>query len=209
MGWAVGHVVVAVVLLTVLLPPAIDRRGERHPGGAYFQVFGVVLPLFVYAFLTGGWVARAAIDLFVPSPGVEDAAPRKAGARMTMNITGRMKIAIGKSIFTGAFCARSSACICRRCRKSAAWARRMPASDDPSWSDASTALAKRDHVLAAHALGEAAHGGPPGLADSQHRQDPAELFREWPVVRLREVVHRRVEAHSGLDRDGELVDEVR
>ena len=35
--------------------------------------------------------------------------PRNAGARIRTNITGRMKIAIGTSIFTGAFCARSSA----------------------------------------------------------------------------------------------------
>ena len=63
-GWAAAHVVVAVVLLTVLLPPAIDAVGASGiPAATYFQVFGVVLPLFVYAFLSGGWVARAAIDL--------------------------------------------------------------------------------------------------------------------------------------------------
>ena len=128
---------------------------------------------------------------------------------MTTNITGKMKIAIGKSIFTGAFCARSSACICRRWRKSAAWARRMPASGDPSWSDESTALANAIAFSLPDALGEAAHGRPPGLADPQPGQDPVELVRERPVVRLRQVADRGVEAHPGLDRDRELVDEVR
>ena len=63
-GWAAAHVVVAIVLLTVLLPPAIDAVGASGiPAATYFQVFGVALPLFVYAFLSGGWVTRAAIDL--------------------------------------------------------------------------------------------------------------------------------------------------
>ena len=128
---------------------------------------------------------------------------------MTKNITGKMKIAIGKSIFTGAFCARSSAYICRRWRKSAAWARRMPASGDPSCSDESTALENADRVLGADALGEAAHRRPPGLADPEPGQDPVELVREWPVVRVSQVADRGVEAHPGLDCDRELVDEVR
>jgi hypothetical protein len=34
---------------------------------------------------------------------------RKAGPRMTMNIAGKMKITVGKSILIGAFIARSSA----------------------------------------------------------------------------------------------------
>ena len=63
-GWAVAHVIVAMVLLTVLLPPAIDAvGGSGIPAATYFQVFGVALPFLVYAFLSGGWVTRAAIDL--------------------------------------------------------------------------------------------------------------------------------------------------
>lgn len=63
-GWAAAHVVAAIVLVTVLLPPAIDAVGASGlPAATYVQVFGVVLPLFVYAFLSGGWVARAAIGL--------------------------------------------------------------------------------------------------------------------------------------------------
>ena len=49
-------------LLTVVLPPldAIGASGiPRHVGSG----FGVALPLFIYAFLSGGWVTRAAIGL--------------------------------------------------------------------------------------------------------------------------------------------------
>ena len=62
--WATVHVVAAMVLLTVLLPPGIDAVGASGiPAATYAQVFGVALPLLVYAFLTGGWMARAAIGL--------------------------------------------------------------------------------------------------------------------------------------------------
>jgi hypothetical protein len=61
---AIVHVVAAMVLLTVLLPPAIDAVGTSGiPAATYVQVFGVALPLLVYAFLSGGWVTRAAIGL--------------------------------------------------------------------------------------------------------------------------------------------------
>ena len=63
-AWAAVHVVAAVVLLTLLLPPAIDAvGGSGIPAATYVQVFGVALPLLIYAFLSGGWIARAAIDL--------------------------------------------------------------------------------------------------------------------------------------------------
>ena len=63
-GWAAAHVVAAVVLLTLVLPPAMDAVGTSGiPAATYVQVFGVALPLFIYAFLSGGWVARAAIGL--------------------------------------------------------------------------------------------------------------------------------------------------
>ena len=61
---AVIHVVVAMVLLQLLLPfgfDAIDASGI--PAALYAKVFGVALPLFVYAFLSGGWTTRAAMGL--------------------------------------------------------------------------------------------------------------------------------------------------
>jgi hypothetical protein len=61
---AIAHVVAAMVLLMVLLPPAIDAVGASGiPAATYVQVFGVAFPLLVYAFLSGGWVTRAAIGL--------------------------------------------------------------------------------------------------------------------------------------------------
>src|SRR5581483_2821470 len=57
-----------------------------------------------------------------------------AGPRMTMNIAGKMKSTVGKSILIGAFIARSSAAAWRRSRESAACTRRMRPSEIPSWS---------------------------------------------------------------------------
>jgi hypothetical protein len=62
-GWAIVHVVIACVVLR-LLPLALDAiRGSGIPAVAYVELFGVALPLFVYAFLSGGWVGRAALGL--------------------------------------------------------------------------------------------------------------------------------------------------
>jgi hypothetical protein len=62
--WAVVHVVIACVVLRLLLPFALDGlRASGIPAVAYVEVFGVALPLFVYAFLTGGWAGRAALSL--------------------------------------------------------------------------------------------------------------------------------------------------
>ena len=61
---AIVHVIVAMVLLHLLLPfglDAVDATGV--PAADYVQVFGVALPLFVYAFLSGGWTTRAAMSL--------------------------------------------------------------------------------------------------------------------------------------------------
>jgi hypothetical protein len=61
---AIVHVVVAMVLLRLLLPvglEAVDAAGL--PAAVYVKVFGVALPLFVYAFLSGGWTTRAALGL--------------------------------------------------------------------------------------------------------------------------------------------------
>jgi hypothetical protein len=60
---AVGHTIIACLMLALLLPVAFDAIGTSGlPGVPYVQVFGVALPLLVYAFLAGGWTTRAAID---------------------------------------------------------------------------------------------------------------------------------------------------
>jgi hypothetical protein len=62
--WAVIQTVIACVLLQLVVPAAfavIDARAL--PGTVYLQVFGVALPLLVYAFLTGGWITRLAMGL--------------------------------------------------------------------------------------------------------------------------------------------------
>ena len=51
-------------ILTMLLPTAIDVVGASGiPAATYVQAFGVALPLFVYAFLSGGWVAKVALGM--------------------------------------------------------------------------------------------------------------------------------------------------
>jgi hypothetical protein len=65
--WAVGHVVAACVLLQLAVPVAlyvVDETGI--PGARFVDVFGVALPLLVYAFLSGGWATRAALGLLRP-----------------------------------------------------------------------------------------------------------------------------------------------
>jgi hypothetical protein len=61
---AIVHVIVAIVLLHLLLPVGLDAVDSAGvPAADYVQVFGVALPLFVYAFLSGGWTTRAAMGL--------------------------------------------------------------------------------------------------------------------------------------------------
>jgi hypothetical protein len=61
--WTLVHVGVACVVLR-LLPFGLDAiRATGIPAVAYVEAFGLVLPLFVYAFLSGGWVGRAAMGL--------------------------------------------------------------------------------------------------------------------------------------------------
>jgi hypothetical protein len=63
-AWAVIHAVVACVLLMLVLPLTFDAIHASGVFGAiYLQVFGIALPLLVYAFLTGGWTAKAAMGL--------------------------------------------------------------------------------------------------------------------------------------------------
>jgi hypothetical protein len=61
---AIVHVLVAIVLLHLLLPAALNTvDASGVPAALYVKVFGVALPLFMYAFLSGGWVTRAAMGL--------------------------------------------------------------------------------------------------------------------------------------------------
>jgi hypothetical protein len=61
--WAIVHVVVAYALLR-LVPIAIHATTSSSiPAARYVTVFGLALPLFVYAFLSGGWVARVAMGM--------------------------------------------------------------------------------------------------------------------------------------------------
>lgn len=63
-AWAVIHVVIACVALLLVLPVAFDAiSASGMPAAIYFEVFGVALPLLVYAFLTGGWTARVAMGM--------------------------------------------------------------------------------------------------------------------------------------------------
>jgi hypothetical protein len=61
--WAIVHVIVACVLLR-LVPSALPSASPSYiPATRYLIAFGIALPLFVYAFLSGGWVARVALGL--------------------------------------------------------------------------------------------------------------------------------------------------
>jgi hypothetical protein len=62
--WALGHVIVAYALLQVLLPTAMDAIGASAlPAATYLSIFGVALPLLMYAFLSGGWMLKVAVGL--------------------------------------------------------------------------------------------------------------------------------------------------
>jgi len=62
--WAIANVIAACVLLQVLLPTAMDMIGASGlPAALYLSVFGVALPLLIYAFLSGGWMLKVAVGL--------------------------------------------------------------------------------------------------------------------------------------------------
>ena len=64
--WALVHVVAACVLLR-FLPFFFPERGA---GGisvvVYVELFVLALPALVYAFVSGGWVARIALGMLRP-----------------------------------------------------------------------------------------------------------------------------------------------
>ena len=62
-AWAIVHVVAACFLLRMVRLPMDAIGAIGIPAAAYVELFGVALPLFIYAFLSGGWVGRAALGL--------------------------------------------------------------------------------------------------------------------------------------------------
>jgi hypothetical protein len=62
--WAIVNVIAACALLHVLLPTALEAIGASGlPAATYLSIFGVALPLLMYAFLSGGWVLKVAVGL--------------------------------------------------------------------------------------------------------------------------------------------------
>lgn len=61
--WAVAHVLAAMVLLQLVSVPLGLINASGMPAARFLCAFGVALPLFVYAFLSGGWVTRLSIGL--------------------------------------------------------------------------------------------------------------------------------------------------
>jgi hypothetical protein len=64
--WAIAHVLAAMVLLQLVSVPLGAINSSGLPAARFLCAFGVALPLFVYAFLSGGWVARVSLDLLRP-----------------------------------------------------------------------------------------------------------------------------------------------
>ena len=62
-AWAIVHVIAACILLHLVRFPMAAIGATGIPAAPYVQLFGVALPLFIYAFLSGGWVGRAALGL--------------------------------------------------------------------------------------------------------------------------------------------------
>lgn len=64
--WAIVHTILALVALR-LIPVVFARLGESGlPGVIYIEIFVIALPALVYAWLSGGWLARAAFGLLRP-----------------------------------------------------------------------------------------------------------------------------------------------
>jgi hypothetical protein len=59
--WAALHVVLAIVLLRFVFYPVHAVSASKLPAARLVALFGLALPMFVYAFLSGGWMTRLAI----------------------------------------------------------------------------------------------------------------------------------------------------
>ena len=129
-----------------------------------------------------------------------------AGAISAMKIAGKMKTPVGRTIFTGAFVACSSAAIRRRCRDSDACVRRTLPSGVPSCSDwisdvvtdVSSGMSTRSDIRRS-ALARLS-------PIAELAQDELELLGQRAVLVLAELAERTVEAEAGLDADREDVE---
>jgi len=64
--WALIHIVLSIVALRSV-PLVFDRFGDTTlPGAIYIEIFGIAFPALVYGFVSGGWLARAALGLLRP-----------------------------------------------------------------------------------------------------------------------------------------------
>ena len=63
LGWAIAHVIAAMALLQFVSVPLGVINGSGLPAARFLCVFGVALPLFVYTFLSAGWITRLSIGL--------------------------------------------------------------------------------------------------------------------------------------------------
>ena len=61
--WAIIHVVAAMALLQFVSLPMSLVNSSGVPAARFVCAFGVALPLFLYAFLSGGWVTRLSLGL--------------------------------------------------------------------------------------------------------------------------------------------------
>ena len=61
--WAIANVLLAMLLLRLVSVPLDAINSSSLPAVRFLDVFGVALPLFVYAFLSGGWIGRVALGM--------------------------------------------------------------------------------------------------------------------------------------------------
>jgi hypothetical protein len=61
--WALVNVVAACVVLRLLPFLFPERDTVGIPAIVYVEVFALALPALVYAFVSGGWVARIALGM--------------------------------------------------------------------------------------------------------------------------------------------------
>jgi hypothetical protein len=59
--WAAVHLVIAMVLLRLVPYPIEALSSSTIPAARFVALFGLALPMFVYIFLSGGWVTRLAM----------------------------------------------------------------------------------------------------------------------------------------------------
>jgi hypothetical protein len=63
MFWAAVHVVIAIVLLRSVPYLVQAVSSSTLPAAPLVALFGLALPMFVYTFLSGGWITRLAMGM--------------------------------------------------------------------------------------------------------------------------------------------------